>query len=117
MFRTIDTDGSGEIELSEIIEAPLELKEALSSIVHFDSVDELFRILDFDQSGAIGIDEFLDGVMRAQGDKPIELHCLMKQCAEILREVREVTGSLTGRPSCRKSSPPFAQAGGSVILT
>lgn len=90
MFRAIDSDGSGEIELGEIVDAPPELKDALSSIVHFDNIDDLFNILDYDQSGAIGIDEFLDGVMRAQGEKPIELNCLMKQCAQILREVRKV---------------------------
>merc|ERR1712137_625924 len=46
MFRAIDTDGSGEIELEEIIDAPSDLKDALSSIVHFDNIDELFSILD-----------------------------------------------------------------------
>merc|ERR1711957_907489 len=87
---------SGEIDLEEINRAPPELKAQLSQIVNFNDVAELFRILDYDQSGSIGIDEFLDGVVKAQGEKPIEFTCLMKQCADIRRDTRALLLAATG---------------------
>merc|ERR1719379_2661668 len=66
MFTVIDTDGSGEIDLDEIRGAPQALKDALSQIVRMSNVEELFNILDYDCSGSISIQEFLDGVIKAR---------------------------------------------------
>merc|ERR1719217_1089863 len=75
MFFLLDSDDSGKIELSEIQEAPQELKDTLAHVVNCDSIDDLFRMLDFDGSGYIEIGEFMEGIMMAQGNKPLELHC------------------------------------------
>merc|ERR1712070_741562 len=48
MFMTFDVDGSGEIDLDEIANAPAELKGQLAQIVQIDSIEELFRLIDYD---------------------------------------------------------------------
>mmetsp|Transcript_48211 Transcript_48211/g.134343 ORF Transcript_48211/g.134343 Transcript_48211/m.134343 type:complete len:84 (+) Transcript_48211:2-253(+) len=51
-------------------------------------------MLDFDGSGAIDIDEFVDGIMRTQQDKPTELILLLKQSKAILDHLGTKDGGL-----------------------
>mmetsp|Transcript_121643 Transcript_121643/g.271734 ORF Transcript_121643/g.271734 Transcript_121643/m.271734 type:complete len:101 (+) Transcript_121643:2-304(+) len=45
-------------------------------------------MLDYDNSGSIEIDEFCDGILKSQAEKPIELLCLLRQCGDILQTSR-----------------------------
>jgi len=51
---------------------------------------DLFLLLDYDGSGTVAIDEFCEGMMQAQSDKPMELLRVMKQSQEILANSRKV---------------------------
>ena len=62
LFREMDADGNGELDLDEVLNAPIEVQEQLSVIMETDNLVELFEILDVDGSGALDVDEFVDGI-------------------------------------------------------
>jgi hypothetical protein len=64
LFNQIDTDGSGSIELQEIIDAPVEVHAKLQQIMRLDDVHKIFALFDVDDSGEVMIDEFIDGLLR-----------------------------------------------------
>merc|ERR1711970_447330 len=58
---------------------------------------ELFKLLDYDNSGSISIDEFCEGILNAMdSDKPLEILRIMKQCNEIMESNKEVLNLLEG---------------------
>jgi hypothetical protein len=85
LFYTMDTDDSKELELDELLSAPSNVKDQLLRICNMDDLREVFEMLDYDHSGAVDIQEFCDGIMRRQADKPAELLRLVKQCSDILQ--------------------------------
>jgi hypothetical protein len=58
MFEKLDTDGNGDITLSEIEAAPQELADELARCFQTDDIIELFEILDIEQRGRVSIREF-----------------------------------------------------------
>merc|ERR1712032_451997 len=88
LFHLIDTDGSGEVDMKEIQEASEEVQEQLRQIVDLDDLVEIFAMLDVDGSGGVSIDEFVDGIMLSQSDKPSELTLIIKQGKEILQRLQ-----------------------------
>merc|ERR1719217_2015692 len=67
MFEQMDTDGSGEVDMSEIRSASPECQEMLAEVIDINDMEDFIRTLDADGSGTIGIDEFCDGMIKAQG--------------------------------------------------
>jgi len=94
LFEELDTDGSGELELSELINAPEGVQEQLLEIVGMDEIVELFQALDTDGSGTVGIDEFCETVVNTAEDKPLEMIHIMKLCRHISAELGEEKGQL-----------------------
>mmetsp|Transcript_8460 Transcript_8460/g.17943 ORF Transcript_8460/g.17943 Transcript_8460/m.17943 type:complete len:496 (-) Transcript_8460:16-1503(-) len=94
MFTELDADGSGELDLDEIKGAPEHVKSQLEEICNMEDCEALFKMLDYDQSGGIAIDEFCEGVIKASADKPVELMCMMRQCSEILKSNRDIASQL-----------------------
>lgn len=86
MFAELDADGSGEVELAEIRNAPPHVQETLGDVVDMDELEDLFQTIDTDGSGSIGIDEFCEGMVKATGNRPMELHCIMRQCRAIMAQ-------------------------------
>ena len=64
LFRDLDKDGSGDISLDEIEDAPPEVRAEMGKLLGDDQLEEIFRIIDFDGSGEIGIDEFFDNISK-----------------------------------------------------
>jgi len=89
MFLELDSDGSGELDIQELLDAPEAVKMQLQEIANMEDCEELFHMLDYDGGGSVEVDEFVDGIMKAQGDKPMELLRLMRQCTDILKNSRE----------------------------
>lgn len=90
MFMMLDEDGSGELELEELRNAPEELREQLMQISNGADPEELFHMLDIDGSGSIEVDEFCEGVLKvSQNDKPMELLRIMRQCGAIQESSRK----------------------------
>ena len=50
LFHQMDADGSGDLDLDEILNAPADIQEYLSKIMQTDDLVELFEILDVDGS-------------------------------------------------------------------
>merc|ERR550539_498278 len=106
----LDLDGSGELDLEELQGASEEIEAQLQRICNMDDVEEIFKSLDYDESGNVDIDEFCQGLLKASSDKPGELIRIMKQCAEILKNTRETTNILAQHvdhqllPKCKSPS-------------
>jgi len=91
MFLDLDEDGSGEISLDELLDAPDDIMEQLVEIAGTEDIETLFKMLDYDGGGTLGVTEFCEGVFRtSQSEKPIELNALLKQCHEILLNTRSI---------------------------
>jgi len=97
MFLELDEDGSGELSLEELLEAPESAQDQLKEIAGSGDLEELFQLLDYDGGGTVGVEEFCEGVLKASSSAPgaIELTSLVKQCAEILKNSREAFGILS----------------------
>ena len=85
------------MELNEIEDAAPEMKEQLSRVCNMEDVREIFKMLGYDDSGGVDIDEFCMGIMRAQADKLAELTRLVKQCSDILKRLKNMTSILESR--------------------
>merc|ERR1719506_503590 len=71
MFAELDADGSGELDLDELLNAPDELKDELGRFVDTEDMKELFELIDADGGGAIDVDEFIDGIYKVvSSDEP-----------------------------------------------
>jgi len=80
VFNEIDTDSSGSIDVNEISRVqpshfPIELQDLLRT----ESLEELFLMLDVDQSGTVDKDEFVDGVLNlVLAEVPKEMLVVLK---------------------------------------
>lgn len=110
MFLELDEDGSGELSLEELLEAPESAQDQLKEIAGSGDLEELFHLLDYDGGGTVGVEEFCEGVLKASSAPPgaIELSSLVKQCAEILKNSREALAIL----SDEKALQELARKGG-----
>merc|ERR1712186_48015 len=88
-FREMDEDGSGLLDMHELRGASEEIKAQLQRICNMEDVEEIFKSLDYDESGAVDIDEFCEGMLKATSERPGELVRILKQCTEILQNARE----------------------------
>ncbi|CAJ1336439.1 unnamed protein product, partial [Effrenium voratum] len=97
MFLELDEDGSGELSVEELLDAPEEAQDQLKEIAGSGDLMELFNLLDYDGGGTVGVEEFCEGVLKASSSAPgtIELGSLVKQCAEIMKNSREAVTLLS----------------------
>eukprot|EP00927_Polykrikos_kofoidii_P057394 TRINITY_DN51519_c0_g1_i1.p1 TRINITY_DN51519_c0_g1~~TRINITY_DN51519_c0_g1_i1.p1 ORF type:complete len:728 (-),score=114.57 TRINITY_DN51519_c0_g1_i1:115-2298(-) len=91
IFAELDVDKSGTVELVEILGAPRKVQDEIACLVDLDEVEDIFLILDVTGTGALDIDTFCEGILKAScGSKPLELTCIINQCAEIVWCSREL---------------------------
>merc|ERR1711997_883027 len=70
---------------------------------NMDDVEEIYKSLDYDDSGNVDIDDFCDGLLKSSADdKPGELIRIMKQCGEILHNTRQAMAILNTEYSERR---------------
>ncbi|CAK9004403.1 unnamed protein product [Durusdinium trenchii] len=97
-FEALDTDGSGSIHLEEIkimLQDPT--LAAYFAVLGFDEVNanQIFHLLDDDESGEVSIEEFLEGCSKLKGAaRSIDVHALMHQCRALHRELNFVASML-----------------------
>jgi len=95
MFEELDADGSGMLELEELVEAPESVKEQLGELANMDDCEALFKLLDYDNSGSVSCDDFVEGIIKVSTDKPVELMCMMKQLTEIMKNFSDIESMST----------------------
>jgi len=95
MFNEMDSDGDGHLTWDEFQSASAEIKEDLAEYMNESSHDmqELFEMLDVDDSGEVSVDEFCDGLAKlVHSDAPVEIIRVLKQLA-IIRKNLDALGS------------------------
>lgn len=87
MFHELDADGSGDLSLDELVNAPEEVRVQLLQYMKGDDILELFECIDTDDSGSIDVEEFCDGLARLTlSETPVETLRLMRQVQVMRRE-------------------------------
>lgn len=94
LFNDLDGDQSGNVNIAEVRHAPPEVLAQLESIVQMSNIEQLFEYLDSDGSGQLGVEEFVEGILKSESGTPIELLCIMKQCRTLIRNCKLIMGDL-----------------------
>jgi len=90
-FREMDKDGNDLLTLEEVMNAPAAIKDDLSEYVDGDGLQELFEMIDIDESGAINSDEFCDGIAKlVHSDAPVELIRILKHITHVRKDITEL---------------------------
>merc|ERR1712217_66245 len=94
VFQEADEDGNGEVSKVEFLSS-LE-KPSVTANLHEVNVDvrqaeDLFDILDYDESGTLDASEFIEGVMAARGEAQAK-EVLAVQCDFWKSELRTLRG-------------------------
>lgn len=89
-FIELDADESGTLSLTEMIEAHPDVKDILNKVMNMHDIEDIFQCLDFDGSGHIEIEEFVQGLLEAQRGKSLEIHCLQRQCSHLVNSIRDL---------------------------
>jgi Ca2+-binding EF-hand superfamily protein len=118
VFMEIDADGSGSLDLEELMNAPESVRQELNKLVNTDDMEEIFHILDMDGSGSIDIDEFFDGISKivtGKEDMPqLRLIKLIttsqRKHSEEFEAMNEKVDRLYGLLGSLTSSPPTSGA-------
>jgi len=90
MFKQIDQDSNESLSREELENAPDHIKDELQRYMQAgpDALLELFEMLDVDESGEVGLEEFCDGVAKiVYSEAPVELVRVLKQLKIIRRHV------------------------------
>ncbi|CAK0843083.1 unnamed protein product [Prorocentrum cordatum] len=87
LFLSLDLDGNGEVDYNEIMNCPDEIMDQIRRLVDLSELEEVFRLSGAQRTTSVTIDEFVDGILRSQVDKPSELIVLMKQGRTILQRL------------------------------
>merc|ERR1740121_432645 len=103
IFKEADTDCSGAITFEEFERhlSDRRVRAHLASLgLEVDKAEGLFRLLDMDDSGSIGLEEFVIGCMRLKGGaKSIDLVTLMYENKRLLAQFRALIDTLKGHMS------------------
>ena len=78
IFSRVDSDGTGDLDVLEFQEALRRMGQNLTP----DQVHEIMNELDLDQSGTIGVSEFLDKLKLAESERQAD----MRKCKRLFQE-------------------------------
>ena len=94
LFHKVDSDGSGFITSDEFTRL-MEDEEIFSLLSHLglkpSEASGLFKLLDDDHSGRVGIDEFVNGCVRLKGGaKAVDMVTLMFEHKKMMRVIHSI---------------------------
>lgn len=86
MFERLDADGSGTIDIEELVCVSGEDQLLLSEFSSYADPVDIFKALDIDGGGCLDIDEFCDGLYQVSvSQTPIEIKRVVKQMDRMLK--------------------------------
>eukprot|EP00930_Biecheleria_cincta_P047071 TRINITY_DN32564_c0_g1_i1.p1 TRINITY_DN32564_c0_g1~~TRINITY_DN32564_c0_g1_i1.p1 ORF type:complete len:726 (-),score=144.94 TRINITY_DN32564_c0_g1_i1:151-2079(-) len=97
-FQALDQDGSGDVttaELAEMLADPT--LSAYFRVLGFDIEDatRFVDLLDADESGSLGIEEFLEGCLRLRGSaQAVDVHQIIQMVKTLQRSLIELRSDL-----------------------
>lgn len=94
VFNELDKNSNGMLDFDEVSKAPKHLQDQLHDVCKMDNIEELFKALDDDESGLVGIEEFCDGILKVSDGKPMELFCILRSCHHVMKELKDASGLL-----------------------
>merc|ERR1719356_739077 len=100
LLETLDIDGSGDIVLEELLSAPREIQDQITHLCDMPTLalEELFHMLDVDSSGALDMEEFVNGIIHSQqADKPTELLLLVQMSKAMIKSLRGISEAQGGK--------------------
>jgi voltage-gated sodium channel len=112
LFQALDRTQRKELSLDDFQQAPDDVQQELFRMCRLDHANEIFEMLDWDDNGAVDIQEFCDGIMRVQGNTQVEIMQLLKQTDRCLSYCKGIHGILTKKETVRPSTRshlPFLQ--------
>lgn len=110
-FKSIDTDNSGDLTIKEL-EEHIQNDTIQSYFAHMkldvDKAWDIFRLLDDDMSGAVSVEEFVNGCLKLRGPAKAtdvagvmyEIKKLDRKLSAFSYDVRMALRGETARPSC-----------------
>eukprot|EP00928_Gymnodinium_smaydae_P039716 TRINITY_DN27064_c0_g1_i1.p1 TRINITY_DN27064_c0_g1~~TRINITY_DN27064_c0_g1_i1.p1 ORF type:complete len:715 (+),score=131.71 TRINITY_DN27064_c0_g1_i1:93-2237(+) len=91
MFGRLDRNNNGTLTHDELMTACAEDRNLLVQFTTLDDPMSIFKTLDVDGSGEVGIDEFCDGILEVvTSDRPIELKRMGKQLNFIIERMNDM---------------------------
>jgi len=108
-FQALDQDGSGDVttaELAEMLADPT--LSAYFRVLGFDIEDatRFVDLLDADESGSLGVEEFLEGCLRLRGRaQAVDVHHIIQMVKTLQRSFIELRSDL-GMGSCSTVTKP-----------
>merc|ERR1712137_1529978 len=91
VFRKIDDDRSGSVDYTEWESFTAKTEsQALFSLLGLDvsKTKDVFKLIDWDESGEIDMDEFINGCMHLQGSaKVVDLETLLRNHKKLFAKV------------------------------
>jgi len=113
VFFELDRDGNGQISMEEVDQANPEHREELLKLVQADNLQELFDMLDVDNSGEVDIDEFLEGIVKVvTTSQPVEFIRVMKQLSLSRQNIHDLRRQIQRLEDKLLPSKDFSRHGG-----
>lgn len=98
LFGSVDRDGSGQITISELetLLSDEHMQAYLAAMgVEVDDAWSMFKLIDADESGSIDVDEFVNGVIRLQGNaKSVDMQTMLDSQRWMARRLANFMGEM-----------------------
>jgi voltage-gated sodium channel len=96
LFKELDADGDETLTLKEIQNAPESVRQEFGDFMQADSLEELFEMVDVDDSGEVDIEEFCDGIAKVvNSDTAPETIRILKQLSVARKEMSDLRSSVS----------------------
>jgi len=94
LFSVMDADGSGSVSLAEIQDCfsdPLVIAFFSALDLDIEDTERIFQLIDSDDSGELGIQEFIDGCMKLKGGaRSLDVFSVLKATERMQRRLNSL---------------------------
>jgi len=94
IFKEVDADNSGAFTWEELQLCDDECFDKICDVLGSDDLQAFFNIVDYDKSGVVELDEFIEGLLIVQDKKSLESRAVFKFCQESFFLIRNMNDRL-----------------------